>query len=355
MVAIGRAASTFLSWTTPQGIQTPLELSQRPEGRFTICKRDISPGDDLLSIPLSSCLKSDSLENLAEKLAHEKNRGSKSKFAPYIEFLPTLEGDEASGRPALSHLPRFWKGKRLDLVLDGGQLDARMRRDERPDIDQWALACVDSRANFLGDGMGYAMTPMLDMINHDGTAPTCARIDKDKGFSGAGDILHLTTGKSFSKGDEAFISYGALTNLDTLADYGFVTPQNPFNSESVQVRMMRRDPFPITVFADGSVDAGSKATLRYYLANEAELEQFSTLEDGTGLGIIAKKISDRNELDVSSFIASTLAEAAYEAQMGAEDATIADDGLVSTYLKERANTFNLAIERLKRKYPDLEY
>mmetsp|Transcript_25977 Transcript_25977/g.52287 ORF Transcript_25977/g.52287 Transcript_25977/m.52287 type:complete len:194 (-) Transcript_25977:90-671(-) len=193
------------------------------------------------------------------------------------------------------------------------------------------------------------------MINHDGTAPTCARIDKDKGFSGAGDILHLTTGKSFSKGDEAFISYGALTNLDTLADYGFVTPQNPFNSESVQVRMMRRDPFPITVFADGSVDAGSKATLRYYLANEAELEQFSTLEDGTGLGIIAKKISDRNELDVSSFIASTLAEAAYEAQMGAEDATIADDGLVSTYLKERANTFNLAIERLKRKYPDLEY
>lgn len=195
MVAIGKAASTFLSWTSSQSIQTPLELSHRVEGRFTTCKRDISPGDDLLSIPLSSCLKSDSLENLAEKLAHEKNRGSKSKFAPYIAVLPTLEGDEASGRPALSHLPRFWKGKRLDLVLDGGQLDARMRRDERPDIgkvsvynlflgnrqyfsvikiliffilqycicfaDQWALACVDSRANFLGDGMGYAMTPML--------------------------------------------------------------------------------------------------------------------------------------------------------------------------------------------------
>lgn len=219
--------------------------------------------------------------------------------------------------------------------------------------DQWALACVDSRANFLGEGKGYAMTPMLDMINHDCSAPTRARIEEDKGFAESGSILHLSTGKSFAKGDEAFISYGALSNLDTLADYGFVAHNNPCNAESIEVRMMRRAPFSITVYADGSVDAGSKATLRYYLASDEELEQFPSLNEGKGLGILAKPISDRNELDVSSFIASTIAEAAYDAKTGADDAV--NDELISMYLKERSNIFDLAIQRFKRKYPDLEY
>ena len=86
------------------------------------------------------------MSEVAERLAHERKRGDASRYAPYIDVLPTLQDDN------LLALPRFWKGSRLDLVTDGGQLDARMRRDERNDIDQWALACVDSRANFLGDG-----------------------------------------------------------------------------------------------------------------------------------------------------------------------------------------------------------
>lgn len=197
------------------------------------------------------------------------------------------------------------------------------------------------------------MTPMLDMINHDGTAQTRARIEVDKGFSGSGDILHLTSGTPYSAGQEAFISYGDLANIDTLVDYGFVEENNIHNSESIEVRMMRQRPFPITVYADGSVDAGSKATLRYYLANEEELEVFSNLEEGQGLGILAKPISDRNELDVTSFIASTVAEASEEARDGAADSK--DDPLVCTYLTERAKLLDLAIQRMKAKYPDLEY
>jgi len=194
---------------------------------------------------------------------------------------------------------------------------------------------------------------MLDMINHDGLARTRARIDVDKGFSGLGDVLHLTSDTEYSNGEEAFISYGNLANLDTLADYGFVTENNIHNSESVEVRMMRKQPFPITVYADGSVDAGSKATLRYYLANEEELEVFTNLEEGQGLGILAKPISDRNELDVISFIASTIAEASDEARNGASDAL--DDTLISTYLSERAKQLDLAIEKIKARYPALEY
>lgn len=215
---------------------------------------------------------------------------------------------------------------------------------------------MDSRANFLGDGR-FAMTPMLDMINHDSSVPTRARIEQNKGFGGglgkSGDILHLTTGKSYSKGDEVFISYGDLTNLDTLADYGFVSPNNPCNKESIEVRMMRRPPFSITVYADGSVDAGSKATLRYYLANEEELEIFSAIEEGQGLGILVKPISVRNELDVSSFIASTIVEAVYDAKDGVLEA--GNDGLISLYLSERSRVLDIAVKRLKQKYPNLEY
>eukprot|EP00581_Thalassiosira_minuscula_P015263 CAMPEP_0183717774 /NCGR_PEP_ID=MMETSP0737-20130205/11270_1 /TAXON_ID=385413 /ORGANISM="Thalassiosira miniscula, Strain CCMP1093" /LENGTH=351 /DNA_ID=CAMNT_0025947251 /DNA_START=66 /DNA_END=1121 /DNA_ORIENTATION=+ len=351
MVAVGKSGSAFLGWAASQGIETPLDLAQRADGRYMTCKEDIAATDDLLRIPLSACITADTLESLAERLAYEKDLGSKSKYAPYIDVLPTLEGDDE--RPSLLSLPRFWDSNRLDAVTDGGQLLAKMKNDERKDLDPWALACVDSRANFLG-GDKYSMTPILDMITHDGSVPTRARLNEDKGFAGSGDILCLSSGKSYAKGDEAFISYGSLSNLDTLADYGFVTENNPLNTESIGVNMMRREPFSITVYADGSVDSGAKATLRYYLANEEELEIFSTLDTkGSGLGILAKPLSDRNEVDVQSFIASTLDEAAYDARYGAEDAE--KDGVVSLYLNERAKLLDLAIQRIKYKYPDLEY
>merc|ERR1712087_335914 len=188
----------------------------------------------------------------------------------------------------------------------------------------------------------------------DGSVPTRARVNEDRGFAGSGDVLCLTSGRSYSKGEEAFISYGNLANIDTLSDYGFVTENNPCNSESVAVRMMGREPFSVTVFADGSIDAGAKATLRYYLANEEELEIFSTLDTkGSGLGILAKPLSERNELDVQSFIASTLDEATYDAKSGSAEAK--DDELVRSYLNERAKLLDKAIQRIKIKYPDLEY
>ncbi|KAL3779176.1 hypothetical protein HJC23_002027 [Cyclotella cryptica] len=338
MVALGKASNAFLTWAASQGIETPLNLAERDDGRYVFCSEDIKAGQDLLSCPVSACIVADSLEGhtfvcwserrlntllskielegVAERLAYERQLGEKSKYAPYMDVLPTLDDDR------LLSLPRFWDSKRLDLVTDGGQLLRRMKNDERKDIDQWALACVDSRANFLGDGT-YAMTPLLDMINHDGSVQTRARIEKNKGFSGPGNVLHLSLGKDYSKGEEAFISYGNLANLDTLADYGFVTENNPCNSESIEVRMMQ------------------------------ELEVFSTLEEGQGLGLLAKPISDRNELDVTSFIASTIAEASGEARAGANDTN--DDRLIQKYLSERATLLDLALQRILAKYPGLEY
>ena len=70
---------------------------------------------------------------MAEALAYERKRGEKSKYAPYINVLPTLEDDN------LLALPRFWNDRRLDRVMDGGQLMARMMRDERKDIGEQAM------------------------------------------------------------------------------------------------------------------------------------------------------------------------------------------------------------------------
>lgn len=131
MVAVGKSG-LFLGWTASLGVETPLDLAHRADGRYMTCKDGVSAGDDILRIPLGACITADTLESLAERLAHERDLGSKSKYAPYIDVLPTLEGDDE--RPSLQSLPRFWSPKRLEMITDGGQLEARMKKDERKDI-----------------------------------------------------------------------------------------------------------------------------------------------------------------------------------------------------------------------------
>jgi hypothetical protein len=135
MVAVGKN-SVFLGWAAAQGIETPLDLSQRSDGRCMICRESIrSTEDELLRVPLSACITADSLESLAERLAYERNKGQQSRFAPYIDVLPTLNKDDGpDGRPSLLSLPRFWSTKRLEMITDGGQLKARIQNDERKDI-----------------------------------------------------------------------------------------------------------------------------------------------------------------------------------------------------------------------------
>ncbi len=293
---------------------------------------------NILNVPLSACIIADTPELLSQKLATERDLGSESHFAPYIDVLPSLELDSP-----LNSMPRFWDSTKIELVsaADGGQMERKLKEDERNDLDPWAWACVSSRANYVM-GHGFAMTPCLDMFNHDSSVSTSAKIVN-------GNELHLSVNEKFSIGDEVFISYGDLTNLETLCNYGFVSRENKCNLESIDILMMRRPPVKVTISGvDGSIDQGSLATLRSYLATPAELE------DAGNNSLFTTPISDSNEEEVYSLIASFIDEAMTDANEGAEKVR-GEDELIETYLQKRADTLKKGLAYVKKKFPLLEY
>jgi hypothetical protein len=191
------------------------------------------------------------------------------------------------------------------------------------------------------------MTPLLDMLNHDVSITTKAQVESD--------ILDLNVlDHSFKAGEEVKMSYGDLTNLDTMVNYGFVSDCNPCNVECLDVRLiLSPDPVRVAVVtADGSIVPETKAQLRRMLANPAESEG----KDKEKLSDFLEPLSEGNELEVLSFLATELDMAAKESRKGAlEAATVREDGLVTQYLTTRANTFEKGIETIKEVFPDLEY
>lgn len=324
----------------------------------------------LVQAPLDACLVGEDFQTLVEKLKFEKRLGNDSEYSPWIDQFPTLE--EFSG------MPRFWSQERLDFVsqFDGGQLQARMDQDKlrfNKVDDQWALACVDSRSNFLPDNT-YSMTPLLDMLNHDSRVKTSARVDgADRllleatydtifveeensksndwadqvfgGFLGGG-----SNKASFQPGKEVFVSYGDFDNMETLCNYGFVAEDNSVNIDTFRVRVMRKAPAYLVIEKDGSIDnlfnTISLTDLRVNLLAENEFELLNDY-DGDGM------ISERNEIEVWAVIAGELDEAAYGAKLGISQAEDRNDDIVASYLKGRYGTLQKGIDWLKTKYPDL--
>lgn len=355
MILQDAAASSFLSWCDARGIESSLQLKGANPYRYTTCEQDLISDSNgklsLLSVPLSACLKGDSHTALADRLTFEKMLGEDSDFFPYLSMLPPPLEDSKS---SLLEMPRFWGDARLSSItnFDGGQLEAHLESnaltDEEKLVDAWALACVKSRTNFLDDG-SYCMAPLLDMINHDSSITTKAEV---LDMEGGDKALELNVrNKSFQAGDEVFMSYGDMTNLDTLCNYGFVTAENPCNVECLDVRLiLSPEPIKVGIASDGTIALEALAYLRRLLASGDEIKGRDQLSD------FMEPISDNNELEVVSFLATEMDMSAKDAQRGAlEASTVREDKMVATYLNTRARTLEKGIEGIKQKFPDLEY
>ena len=370
----------FLAWSEAKGITSPLELVSNgsyrymalPSSKETLLSQSKSP--DLVNIvqaPLDACIVGPDWETMVEKLKYEKSLGDESGYAPWLSLFPTLEDFQG--------MPRFWNHDRRELVrkFDGGQLEARMEIDRlrfNQVDDQWALACVDSRSNFLPDNT-YSMTPLLDMFNHDSRVKTSARVDgasrfllevdsdsalqgfeeeaKEQGWQdqlmglfGAG-----SNDGGYQPGREVYVSYGNFDNMETMCNYGFVAEDNACNMESFRVRMLGKAPVGLVVDSTGSLDnifnAMSLTDLRVNLATPDEMQ--SLPEDYDGLS----KMSDRNEIEVFALVAGELEEALYDAKAGAMEAETMNDPLVANYLRGRQVTLEKGRDWLKKTFPEV--
>lgn len=369
--------SPFISWCTSQGIISPLTLcgenssyrymsyeggAGSNNNNFSITSSPTITGT-ILQVPLKACIIANSPEKLSEKLLQERNLGQESFYAPYIDILPQLyDTDDNNKSQQLQSLPRFWDEDKIELIsnYDCGQLERRLQQDKRDEtfIDPWAFGCVSSRANYVL-GHGYAMTPMLDMINHDNSVSTSAKIISAAAVvgddNGMGPILELSIKETYSLGDEVFISYGDLTNLDTLCNYGFVSAsknsnENKCNKEMFDVLLMRKPPIQVTISSlDGSIDEVSIATLRSYLASPTELERATT-----DYNYFNNPISETNEDEVYSLIVSFLDEAIYNVNEGVEKFQGKDE-LIERYLQHRGDTLKKGLMEIKKKFPNLEF
>lgn len=326
----------FKTWCSAQGVSSPLQIQGfDTQYRFATCTKELPAGECLVQVPLESCLTGKTQEEIADKLIFEKSLGAKSRYAPYLDVLPKLED--------MSSMPLFWDERRLSTVADGGQLEQMLSQNKMEEVDEWAFACVKSRTNFLPDSR-IAMTPFLDMINHNPTMGTKAKVI-DNHFS-----LHVN--HTISSGEEVCISYGDLTNLETLCTYGFVSPDNPCNAETVDMRIIRRGIVPITVENDGSIDDFSLSTMRYTLATDDEISGLDRKDLTTSnLAALSKPLSKRNEEEVLCFMMTQLGDAAIESRDGANVAK--KDELVNSYLEKRASTLKRGLAWVEKSLENL--
>jgi histone-lysine N-methyltransferase SETD3 len=117
------------------------------------------------------------------------------------------------------------RGNPAEDPFDGVEIDANALG--------WALAAVTSRA-FRTRGKEYpaAMLPLIDMANHS-FDDLNAKITGGSGSS----ALQMVATKDIQPGDPILLSYGNLPNDFFLLDYGFIVPDNPY--DTVQLRFDR--------------------------------------------------------------------------------------------------------------------
>lgn len=176
--------------------------------------------------------------------------GSVDFWFPYLRVLPR----------DFPTLPIFYSEAELDWLTGSAALQniATLQTDVRSEFDQlqarvpafrrfeyrtflWARLAVMTRAFsvYVNRAKCQAMIPLADMLNHHMLASKL-----QWGFDDNAQGFVLTAVADYSAGDQLYLSYGSKSNTALLVDYGFVLPDNPWQSVVVVMKL----PFDAPLF-----------------------------------------------------------------------------------------------------------
>uniref|UniRef100_A0AAV1V2T7 Rubisco LSMT substrate-binding domain-containing protein n=1 Tax=Peronospora matthiolae TaxID=2874970 RepID=A0AAV1V2T7_9STRA len=272
--------SALLKWLEGNGTTDMLleiRYLGKCEGHGVLAKQSLACGQVALQIPfrltmtIESAAHSDLAlvlkrhpqippdEVLALHLMHERSKGKRSFFAPFIASLP-----------ATFDLPVFWSEAELielkgtNVLLLTQMMQRQLKRDyqsihqevtdEFPEIFAplptltledytWAMAVIWSRAFGVTKDGRYLrlLCPAMDMFNHDvnlhNPLDDFVSFDEEKQMM----VHHVPT--EVPNGSAVNISYGQYSNAKLLYSYGFVAQENSRRAVDFWVKIPPADPY----------------------------------------------------------------------------------------------------------------
>mgnify|MGYP002628752294 CR=1 FL=1 len=196
---------------------------------------------------------------LAVHLLHEASKGSASAHHAYLRTLPEsydsflyMKDTDiellASSHPHAAQEAAAAKAKLVEEFRAAKPVLADLNIERRLaslGAYRWANAVIQSRTMYLvGDAVG-CLTPYGDLTNHTPVMHPVTPWTKERGdereavavavagegyFDEADQRYKLVTREAVDAGDQVFLTYGRLTNLQLMGLYGFVLPDNPFDT-----------------------------------------------------------------------------------------------------------------------------
>lgn len=242
-------------------------------GRGIFAQKNVTKGDSLVQVPYTLMITADVIKNseildflsrgskyefqdlLSVFLAFEKHKKGYSKWASYMDSLPTVHPSLPlfSQMHEIEVLPRTLKYAILKTRWKFERSWERISKSIKApwichcckksadcvlsfDLFTWGYVMVNTRAVYvspqitsnnvlakiLSDEPSMALCPFLDMLNHNCSAKTEAKLrEKSQGL-----YYELVTETAYKKYEQIFISYGSHDNVKLLCEYGFFVPQN---------------------------------------------------------------------------------------------------------------------------------
>lgn len=277
---------SFVKWMNTKNWinETKLRIAEFPgTGRGVLSLKSFNENDALIEVPLDLLITYKTLESndlfnsfishfknkltihelLAIFILVEKHLGIESEWYNYLRYLPTNEDiclPWFCSTEEIDHLPEEVKNctlecinnvedswKRISIILDSNCMCKHCKQDIRYlvtyDFYVWAYAIVNTRAvyidpleirkmsgtsleKYISDEPTMALCPYIDMFNHSSSVTVKAVLKTNEHMP----KYCLYIGNKVDRYEEIFISYGAHDNKKLLCQYGFILPDNQFDT-----------------------------------------------------------------------------------------------------------------------------